>query len=74
MLEGIKETLSAIMNSKVVQDCYSEVCHQVGQGSHEMAAALLGNSDGFVMYPRQESAVEEVKPPEPPQQDMGMER
>jgi hypothetical protein len=69
---GIKEVFKEIMD-----DVLDEASHQVSQGAHEMAAALLGGSDGFVMYPRSEQQQEDEKPQPPPQveaqQDMGME-
>jgi hypothetical protein len=35
----------------IPKEAFQEACHQVGAGSHEMAAALF-NGNGFVMYPR----------------------
>ena len=42
----------------VLSDIGAEMVEQVKHGSHELAAALLGQTDGFVMYPH------EGKPPE----------
>lgn len=37
----------------VMSEIGAEMAEQVKHGSHEMAAALLGKSDGFVMYPHE---------------------
>jgi hypothetical protein len=75
MFEEIAETFKAIMKEGL-EDMKDEAKHQLGQGAHELAAALFRGSDGFVMYPRQEQQKEEEqqKPPPELQQDMGMER
>ncbi len=55
--------------SDLVREVGQEVVHQVGAGSHELAAALFaGQASGFVMYPRQERKDDHgVHGPEPGQ-------
>ena len=54
-LEAVKEAFQSIAPGlswdKIVGDVGHEINEKVGQGAHELAAALF-NGSGFVMYPR----------------------
>lgn len=39
---------------KIFADVADELTHQGRQGAHELAAALLRDHAGFILYPRQE--------------------
>jgi len=48
----------------VMSDIGAELVEQVKHGSHEISAALLGQTDGFVMYPHEGKQPEHGLPPE----------
>jgi hypothetical protein len=56
-VEGIKAVAPGLSLSKILGDVGEELGHQLKHGSHEMAAALF-NGSPFVMYPRQNNAVD----------------
>lgn len=53
---------------KLVPEVWDAVEHEVSLGASELAKALLGHSDGFVLYGPSLDPIQTYDIPEPPQQ------
>lgn len=62
--------------SRFLSEVGAELKHQAKMGAHELAAAMVGNMDGFVMYQRDGVEDPQVEAPKTPEMnnDQGIER
>lgn len=51
-IEGVKAIAPGLSLEKIASDIAQEAKQQLAHGAHELAAAMFGQSSGFVMYPR----------------------